>query len=414
MDKNTKQIGRNAFYLYILTFSNYFLSFLLLPYLSRTLSVEGFGLIGFSATFVLFFQSLIEFGFMISATALIAKNRSNHNKISKLISAIMYAKLLLVLLAVAIFVISIILIPMVRNNLVIISLYFISSIFIALLPDFYFRGLENMKIITIRTVVVRILTLLLIVSIVKDELQIVYIPIIMIIGNAFGLFLTFRQMLKEGVRIEKVPLSFAILQIKDSFMYYISRMAVSVNQFAASFLLGLKYSPMSVQMGLFSGASKISAAGEMMVHPLSDSLFPHMVNKKDYKLFKRVVVIGGILWCLAIGVIFIFARPLTVFMLGESYADAADILRILLLSTFISFFSNFFGYNALVPLGKGKQANLAIVYSAIYTFSGGVILWATNNINLISVSFLVVGINVVVLVYRVSVFVRARRTGDKI
>ncbi|HFU3673477.1 TPA: oligosaccharide flippase family protein, partial [Streptococcus suis] len=42
------KIAKNTLFLYILTFSNYFLGLMLFPYLSRVLSVEKFGLVGFS------------------------------------------------------------------------------------------------------------------------------------------------------------------------------------------------------------------------------------------------------------------------------------------------------------------------------------------------------------------------------
>lgn len=38
-----------------------------------------------------------------------------------------------------------------------------------------------------------------------------------------------------------------------------------------------------------------------MIPPLGDALYPSMVNKKDYRLFYRIVLRGGILWFLACG-----------------------------------------------------------------------------------------------------------------
>lgn len=55
-------IAKNAIFLYGLTFSNYFVGLLLFPYLSRVLSVEGFGLIGFSTSLCLVFQMIVEYG----------------------------------------------------------------------------------------------------------------------------------------------------------------------------------------------------------------------------------------------------------------------------------------------------------------------------------------------------------------
>lgn len=47
---------KNALFLYALTFSNYLIGLFLLPYLSRVLSVEKFGVIGFATSFCLVFD----------------------------------------------------------------------------------------------------------------------------------------------------------------------------------------------------------------------------------------------------------------------------------------------------------------------------------------------------------------------
>jgi len=62
LDNKTKHLAGNTFLLYVLTFSNYFIGILLFPYISRTLSIEGFGLVGYSMAYVLIFQVIVEFG----------------------------------------------------------------------------------------------------------------------------------------------------------------------------------------------------------------------------------------------------------------------------------------------------------------------------------------------------------------
>ena len=52
-NKSHSRIFKNALFLYALTFSNYLIGLFLLPYLSRVLSVEKFGVIGFATSFCL-------------------------------------------------------------------------------------------------------------------------------------------------------------------------------------------------------------------------------------------------------------------------------------------------------------------------------------------------------------------------
>lgn len=404
----SNRVASNGIFLSALTFSNYFIGLLLFPYISRVLSIEGFGLIGFSMVYVLIFQVIVEFGFMISATGLISKHRKNKQKVAEIVSSIMLAKVLLAVVSVALFMLSVLFVPMLRENLLVVSLFLISSLLAAMVPDFYFRGIEQMKIITIRTVSIRALSLLLIVLLVRDESQIVWIPIAFIVGNAVALAVTLREMYKHEVRFVRIGFARVAADIKESAMFFMSRLAVSVNQSVGAFMLGLKFAPTSVEMGMFSGASRISMASEMMLSPVSDSLYPHMVNKKDYRLFRKVIMLGGMVWFVGCLFVFVFAETVCKILLGAEYAAAGDLLRILLFGNFMAFFSNMFGYNALVPIGKANHANAALLVSAVINVIACGTLWLMDTISLVSICIVIACTNFVVFGYRGVVFWKYR------
>lgn len=399
---------KNGFFLYILTFSNYFIGLLLFPYISRVLSVQGFGLVGFSMSYVLAFQVIVEFGFMISATAAISKHRSDSEKVSEIIATTMYAKYILAAISVALFGLTALFVPMVREHLLIVSLFLASSLLSAMLPDFFFRGVEQMKTITVRAVGIRALSLLLVIVFVHNESQIILIPVAFIIANALSLAIAIITMSKAGVKLKRVQAMQAIASIRESMAFFFSRLAVSVNQSIGAFLLGLKYSPTSIETGIFAGATRISLASEMMLAPVSDSIYPHMVHKKDYRLFRKVILVGGILWFVGCLVAFVFANTICAIILGPDYAVAGDYLRILLLGNFMAFFSNMFGYNALTPIGKSNHANIALLASAAVSVIICSLLWLTNSINLVSVCSVVALTNFIVFGYRGAVFWKNR------
>lgn len=404
----SSRLMKNGIFLFILTFSNYFIGLLLFPYISRILSVESFGLIGFSMSYAMIFQVIVEFGFMISATATIAKNRDDIERVAHIVSSAMYAKAILAFVSAILFLLSAIFIPMVRDHFEVVSLFVISSLLAAMLPDFFFRGIEQMKSITVRTVSVRVLSLLLVVIFVRDELLILLIPGAFIVGNIIAIIITFKAMHKAGGRLTRVQLRHAILSIRESTLFFISRIAATINQSIGSFVIGLKFAPTSIESGIFSGATRISQAGEMMVSPVSDSLYPHMVNKRDYRLFKKVVIFGGVTWFAGCLIVFIFADDVCRIVLGEGYGVAGDYLRILLLGSFMAFFSNLFGYNALTPIGKVNHANIALLVSAVVNVVIYAVLWAVDSISLVSVCIVMATTNFVVFGYRGVVFWRNR------
>lgn len=126
------------------------------------------------------------------------------------------------IVSIVLFGLSALIVPMVRNHILIVSLFLISSLVAAMLPDFFFRGIEKMKTITVRTVIVRVLSLLL-VAFVHDDSQILLIPIAFIVGNGLALIVTLIAIGKTGVKLRRVQAKKAIESIQESVMYFFSK-----------------------------------------------------------------------------------------------------------------------------------------------------------------------------------------------
>ncbi|MBR8678968.1 oligosaccharide flippase family protein [Lactococcus lactis] len=404
-----KIIAKNAFFLYVLTFSNYFLGLILYPFLSRVLSVEKFGLVGFSMSFVLIFEMIIEYGFSISITEKVSRNRNNQNKINALISSTIWAKLILIIVSIICFYGSSIFIPMIKNNLLIIGLFFIDSIIKALLPDFYFRGIEDMRTITIRAVTAKLLCFVLVIMFVHGDSEIFLVPISFIIGDFIATMITIITMLRKGVRILTPNISNIYLVLSEGFLFFVSRLSVSINNSVGSFFLGIKFSPSSIQLGILAGITKITSAGENMLSPLNDSIYPHMVKEKDYHLLKKIFIYGGLIWIVGCTIIFIGADSICSILLGAKYSEAGKYLRIILVNTLFAFFSMFLGYPSLSPINKSLYANIALPIATIINIILCIILWLTHNISLVNILLVMSIMNIIMVIIRGGALIKFRR-----
>ena len=86
--------------LYILQFSTYLLALLVAPYQTRVLGAEVFG--GFleaSTSIIIYFQLVIDFGFLLSATEEVSKNRGDQQALNRILTGVTGAKLILTLLS---------------------------------------------------------------------------------------------------------------------------------------------------------------------------------------------------------------------------------------------------------------------------------------------------------------------------
>lgn len=88
MNIRKRVLFSNTIMLYILVFSSYFFAFISIPYQTRILGPEYFGRIGFSMAFMSFFRLIIDFGFILSATEEVSKNRDNVFILSKIVTAV--------------------------------------------------------------------------------------------------------------------------------------------------------------------------------------------------------------------------------------------------------------------------------------------------------------------------------------
>lgn len=399
-----KTVVKNALFLYGLTFSNYFIGLLMFPYLSRVLSVGTFGVIGYATSVCTIFQMIVEYGFQISTTAEIALNKRDVGAVSNIISTMTCSKLVLAVLSFAVFGVCCLFVGSMREQALALSLFLTDSIVKALLPDSYFRGIERMGEITVRSVAVRSGILVGTLLLVKGDSTFCFYPAVMIACDAAALIWAFLLMRRDGVTLRKVGGLEVLSAIRNGFWYFLSRISVSINGSLGSLFLGTGFGSSSFVMGIYSGATRLSTAAEQMISPIGDALYPSMMNQRDYRLFFRTVLGGGAVWltgCMGVAAI---AAPLCEFILGSQYAAAGDALRILMVGVAFGFFSNLFGYPALSPLGLAKQANIGIMVSTVVSLTIFVVLWATGGIGLISVCTIVSAMNAISFAYRFIVF----------
>ena len=155
---NDGTLAKNTGMLFLLTISNYVFNFITIPYQTRILEPEIFGNISFAMSVMSYFQLLTDFGFLLSATEDIAKERENSHKVSKIFSAVMCCKLFLVAVSFIILSVLCLTVNRFKQDIPLFFLYWISYSIYAFLPDFLYRGIENMQAITIRSVLIKAFT----------------------------------------------------------------------------------------------------------------------------------------------------------------------------------------------------------------------------------------------------------------
>ena len=86
---------KNTVMLYIMQFSTYLLSFIVVPYETRVLGPTYYGKLGVATAIMVYFQLVIDFGFLLSATEDVSRNREDRGKVSKILTAVTIDKIFL-------------------------------------------------------------------------------------------------------------------------------------------------------------------------------------------------------------------------------------------------------------------------------------------------------------------------------
>ena len=111
----------------------------------------------------------LDFGFTLYATKKISENKTDKCKIEYIITAVTFIKVILAVCLGVVFLLFLYINVFDVTLMTILQVYLLGYLITALLPDFYYRGMENMKSIALRTLIVRVLFTLLIFLLCKEE-----------------------------------------------------------------------------------------------------------------------------------------------------------------------------------------------------------------------------------------------------
>lgn len=408
MDSKKKTLFKNTLMLYILQGSAMLLSLVAVPYESRILTDEHYGLIGVATAIMVYFQLVVDFGFLLSATEDVSINRKDTPYLCRLLTSVSICKLILSAVSFGILALLCTLIPAWREKWLLLLLFFISTVFTSFMPDYMYRGIEKMTAIAIRTVIIRAFFTGMIFLLLKTPEDIYYIPILNIIGNGLAMAAAYIDLGKRfQIRLCRISAKDVWHSFKRSSVFFASRFATTFYTALNTVILDI-ITAGGVDTSLYSSADKLITTGKNVMTPVSDSLYPYMTKHKDFKLVKRVLLIIMpiiILFCTGC---FIWADELCLLIFGKGFDKAGNILRAMLPVGIVILPSYLCGFPMLTAMGLSKYANLSVIFGTAIHLINLAVLYFTGNINMISLGVLLSIAETAILIFRVIVIYRHR------
>lgn len=351
-------LKKNIVYSSILTVANYIFPFLTFPYVTRVLGVENFGMCNFYSSIVSYFLIFSMMGMSTLAVREIAKCKGDKIALNKTYSSLLAINGITTIISVIALLASLTFVDKFREYpqfIIIGAIHVLSNYF---LLEWLFRGLEDFKYITIRSIIVRTVYVFSVFVLVKDEsdfllyflLTSLMVTVNAIVNIAYSQnFVKFSLKNIELKKYVKPYLIFGAYQLLTS-MY---------TSFNVAFL---GFSNGDIEVGYYSASVKLFNILLSFYTAFTGVLLPRMSQMiesdrvDDFQnLLKKSL---NILFCIAIPVIVFtefFSSEIITIISGEGYTGAILPMKIVMPLVLIIGVEQVLVYQVLMPMKKDKQ-----------------------------------------------------------
>lgn len=371
------QIKRNIFYSGILTTANYIFPLLTYPYVSRVLGVANIGVCSFVDSIINYFLILSMLGMNVVGIREIAKCKDDKAKLQQTFSQLFSINTITTTVALIILLIAMHTIPKLQENYHLMWIGVLKLVANFLLIEWFFKGLEDFKYVTNRTIAVRFLYVISVFLFVKEEQDVVLYYLltagIILINATVNLLYAKRH----------VYFQLTLSSLKEYFksVGVLGIYAILTSMYTTFNVAYLGFISSDVEVGYYTTSTKIHTIILMMFSAVTGVLMPRMASilaEKKYDEYKRLIRKSTtILIAFAIPtVIFIelFAPMIIRIIAGEGYEGAILPLRIIAPLILIIGIEQILITQSLMPMGKDNAVLINSILGAVVGIAANLII----------------------------------------
>lgn len=293
MNSDKINIIKNFSYLVITKGIDFIVPILLLPYLVNALGIEQFGLLSFALAIGIYFSSMMQYGYNISAVRAIARVRDNEKSLSIAFSELLISSIIICVF----FSFCYLLIFGLESISKEFQLYLGVLFFIlmqSLFPAWLFQGLEKMHYIALSNSVCKFLYLSAVIFFVNRPEDTYLVPFIQGLSWLLALILAAFIIIKKNLVSFTTP---SWLGIKKTYVQgwpaFVTQFAPTLYSNSMTFLLGVFHGHIIV--GIYSAAIRVIEIINGFAFLLINAALPHLArNMELHKWLKNIMTIAGV------------------------------------------------------------------------------------------------------------------------
>lgn len=319
--KNNKTVLENYLFMTVLQILNSFFYLLIYPYLIKSLGIENYGLFVFASSVVNNFLFLINFGFDLPATKIVAENIDNKAKQRELLSIIFTAKNYLFLFSSFIFFLGINFLPILQKNYVLLIICFFSIYSTILFPQWFFQGMQEMRVVTFIQLTLKILSLPIIFLCVKYPTDLILYATIITATNILVGIISYLYIFKKyNILIGWKNHKTLKIWFKKGLPFFYSELANYVKDGSVPIIIGAFFSMRDV--AIYDLANKLVMIPKVIFMKINAAIFPKLIINISSKVVKKVILIEFFISLSGILGIIIFGKYVINYMSHGTMSEA--------------------------------------------------------------------------------------------
>ena len=341
------------------------------PYVCRVIEADGIGQINFFQSIISYISLFTCLGIPMYAIREIARNRSDVVQMNRTAMEILLLHSMLTLVGYAIVAILCLTVPQIQVNIPLFLILSLTIFFTAIGCEWFYRGIEDFKYITIRGFIIKTVSVVLLFIFVKSKTDLLYYGCYTVFGvlggNIFNFFRLRKYIHRENIIFSELHIKRHIKPVLKVFSFSV---VTSIYLQLNTVLLGFLKNALAV--GYFAAATKVMQMLLTMSVCLGSVMMPrasHLIAENKEAEFNRLIQKSydftlAIALPMTIGLIFC-APSLITALCGVKFEHSILPSQIIAPIILMVAISNVFGIQVLFPKGKINVVTLCCGIGAV-------------------------------------------------
>ena len=341
------------------------------PYVCRVIEADGIGQINFFQSIISYISLFTCLGIPMYAIREIARDRSDVIQMNRTAMEILLLHSMLTLVGYAIVAILCLTVPQIQVNIPLFLILSLTIFFTAIGCEWFYQGIEDFKYITIRGLIIKTVSVVLLFIFVKSKTDLLYYGCYTVFGvlggNIFNFFRLRKYIHRENIIFSELHIKRHVKPVLKVFSFSV---VTSIYLQLNTVLLGFLKNALAV--GYFAAATKVMQMLLMMSSCLGSVMMPrasHLIAENKEAEFNRLIQKSydftlAIALPMTIGLIFC-APSLITALCGVKFEHSILPSQIIAPIILMVAISNVFGIQVLFPKGKINIVTLSCGIGAV-------------------------------------------------